>query len=54
MRHEAMLMYFLVSRLPDQIFLEETSLVSRPAVDFPDLKQRLDARLKWLGIKVRT
>lgn len=36
----------------NKIFLEETSLVSRPAVDFPDLKQRLDARLKWLGIKV--
>lgn len=35
-----------------QIFLEETSLVARPAVEFPDLKERLDARMKWLGIKV--
>ncbi|KAG2430978.1 hypothetical protein HYH02_013511 [Chlamydomonas schloesseri] len=34
------------------VFLEETSLVSRPAVDFPELKERLDARLKHLGIKV--
>ena len=39
--------------LPDcQIFVEETSLVARPAVSFPDLKKRLDARLKFLGIKV--
>ncbi|GIL80240.1 hypothetical protein Vretimale_17433 [Volvox reticuliferus] len=36
----------------NKIFLEETSLVSRPAVGFPELKERLDARLKWLGIKV--
>jgi hypothetical protein len=35
-----------------QIFLEETSLVARPAVSFPDLKERLEARMKWLGIKV--
>jgi lycopene beta-cyclase len=35
-----------------QVFLEETSLVARPAVDFPDLKERLDARMKHLGIKV--
>jgi hypothetical protein len=35
------------------VFLEETSLVARPAVPFPDLKERLDARMKWLGIKVR-
>lgn len=35
-----------------QVFLEETSLVARPAVDFPDLKERLEARMKWLGIKV--
>ena len=38
---------------PSQVFLEETSLVARPAVPFPDLKERLDARMKWLGIKVR-
>jgi hypothetical protein len=36
-----------------QVFLEETSLVARPAVPFPDLKERLEARMKWLGIKVR-
>jgi hypothetical protein len=36
-----------------QVFLEETSLVARPAVPFPDLKERLDARMKHLGIKVR-
>jgi lycopene beta-cyclase len=35
-----------------RIFLEETSLVARPAIGFQDLKDRLDARLKWLGIKV--
>ncbi|KAG2488086.1 hypothetical protein HYH03_013389 [Edaphochlamys debaryana] len=35
-----------------KVFLEETSLVSRPAVPFPELKARLDARLEWLGIKV--
>ena len=34
------------------IFLEETSLVARPAVEFGDLKERLDARMEWLGIKV--
>lgn len=38
--------------LPLRIFLEETSLVARPAVGFNELKERLDARLKWLGIKV--
>jgi hypothetical protein len=37
----------------NQVFLEETSLVARPAVPFPDLKERLEARMKWLGIKVR-
>jgi hypothetical protein len=26
--------------------------VARPAVSFPDLKERLEARMKWLGIKV--
>lgn len=37
----------------NKIFLEETSLVARPAVSFPDLKERLEARMKWLGIKVK-
>ncbi|KAI8463201.1 MAG: chloroplast lycopene beta cyclase precursor [Monoraphidium minutum] len=36
----------------NRIFLEETSLVARPAVAFEDLKQRLEARMEWLGIKV--
>jgi lycopene beta-cyclase len=36
-----------------KVFLEETSLVARPSVPFPDLKERLDARMKHLGIKVR-
>jgi len=36
------------------IFLEETSLVSRPIVPFPELKARMEARLKWLGIKVKS
>lgn len=35
-----------------RVFLEETSLVARPAIPFPELKERLDARLRWLGIKV--
>lgn len=38
---------------PTRIFLEETSLVFKPAVEFNDLKERLDARLAWLGIKVK-
>jgi hypothetical protein len=40
--------------IPLRIFLEETSLVARPAVGFEDLKERLEERLKWLGIKVGT
>ena len=35
-----------------QLFLEETSLVARPAIGFDELKARLEARLKWMGIKV--
>lgn len=35
-----------------KIFLEETSLVARPIIPFPELKARLDARMKHLGIKV--
>lgn len=27
--------------------------MARPAVGFADLKERLEARMKWLGIKVR-
>lgn len=34
------------------VFLEETSLVARPAVDFDTLKERLTARMAHLGIKV--
>ena len=34
---------------PTKIFLEETSLVARPIVPFPELKARLDARLGQLG-----
>ena len=36
---------------PTKIFLEETSLVARPIVPFPELKARLDARMEHLGIK---
>ncbi|KXZ48879.1 hypothetical protein GPECTOR_24g168 [Gonium pectorale] len=36
----------------NKVFLEETALVTRPALDFPELKERLQARLKYLGIKV--
>lgn len=35
-----------------KIFLEETSLVARPIVPFPELKARLEARMEHLGIKV--
>eukprot|EP00890_Picochlorum_soloecismus_P003143 jgi/Picsp_1/382/NSC_00380-R1_lycopene beta cyclase len=35
-----------------KIFLEETSLVARPIIPFPELKARLEARLEHLGIKV--
>ena len=36
----------------DRVFLEETSLVARPAISFDDIKQRMYARLQHLGIKV--
>ena len=36
-----------------RLFLEETSLVARPAVPFEELKQRLDARLEHYGIKIK-
>lgn len=35
------------------VFLEETSLVARPIIPFEDLKVRLEARLKYLGLEVR-
>lgn len=35
-----------------RVFLEETSLVARPGVPFSDLKERMYARLKHMGIKV--
>ncbi|KAL2536388.1 Lycopene beta cyclase [Forsythia ovata] len=36
------------------IFLEETSLVSRPALSYTEVKKRMVARLRHLGIKVRS
>lgn len=35
-----------------KVFLEETSLVARPAVDFQEIKERLAVRMEHLGIKV--
>lgn len=32
---------------------EETSLVGRPAVPFPEIQERMAARLEHLGIKVK-
>ncbi|CAI5461916.1 unnamed protein product [Closterium sp. Yama58-4] len=37
---------------PTTIFLEETSLVARPAVAFDEIQRRLEKRLAHLGIKV--
>lgn len=37
---------------PTKIFLEETSLVARPIIPFPELKLRLEQRMAHLGIKV--
>jgi hypothetical protein len=37
-----------------RIFVEETSLVARPALNFDELKDRMYARLKHLGIEVCT
>ena len=39
---------------PTRIFLEETSLVARPAIAFPELKARLEARMAHLGIRVKS
>lgn len=36
-----------------RIFVEETSLVARPAVGFDELKERMKARLRHLGIKIK-
>jgi hypothetical protein len=36
----------------DTVFLEETSLVGRPAIAFDDVKQRLFNSLRFMGIKV--
>ncbi|GAU22369.1 hypothetical protein TSUD_106980 [Trifolium subterraneum] len=35
------------------IFLEETSLVSRPVLSYTELKKRMVARLRYLGINVK-
>lgn len=37
-----------------KVFLEETSLVARPIIPFPELKARLDARMEHLGIKIKS
>ncbi|CAN1251994.1 Capsanthin/capsorubin synthase, chromoplastic [Linum perenne] len=38
----------------DLVFLEETSLVSRgPVLGYGEVKKRMDARLKHLGIRVK-
>ncbi|XP_030453081.2 lycopene beta cyclase, chloroplastic/chromoplastic [Syzygium oleosum] len=37
----------------NRIFLEETSLVARPGLAMEDIQQRMVARLKHLGIKVK-
>ena len=38
---------------PTEVFLEETSLVARPAVGFDELRERLERRLEHLEIKVK-
>ncbi|XP_052172517.1 lycopene beta cyclase, chloroplastic [Diospyros lotus] len=38
----------------DRIFLEETSLVARPGVPVEDIQERMVARLRHLGIKVKS
>ncbi|CAG9460804.1 unnamed protein product [Pedinophyceae sp. YPF-701] len=44
---------YMMPLSPTTIFLEETSLVARPAVPFEDLKERLYARLDSYGVKVK-
>jgi hypothetical protein len=50
----AMVAQWCVCPVVCRVFIEETSLVARPAVGFDELKARLQARLEWLGIKVGT
>ncbi|KAF6142884.1 hypothetical protein GIB67_022763 [Kingdonia uniflora] len=38
----------------NKIFLEETSLVARPGLRFEDIQERMEARLRHLGIKVKS
>ncbi|XP_022153903.1 lycopene beta cyclase, chloroplastic/chromoplastic [Momordica charantia] len=38
----------------NRIFLEETSLVARPGLQMSDIQERMEARLKHLGIKVKS
>nr|ALM30774.1 plastid lycopene beta-cyclase 1 [Bixa orellana]AMJ39480.1 lycopene beta-cyclase 1 [Bixa orellana] len=38
----------------ERIFLEETSLVARPGVQMKDIQERMVARLRHLGIKVKS
>lgn len=38
---------------PNLIFLEETSLVSRPVLSYNEVKRRMVARLRHLGIRVK-
>ncbi|PSS33530.1 Lycopene beta cyclase [Actinidia chinensis var. chinensis] len=38
----------------DRIFLEETSLVARPGLRMEDIQERMVARLRHLGIKVKS
>ncbi|CAK9184016.1 unnamed protein product [Ilex paraguariensis] len=38
----------------ERIFLEETSLVARPGVSMEDIQERMVARLRHLGIKVKS
>lgn len=37
---------------PTRVFMEETSLVARPGVDFDDIKLRMRSRLEALGVKI--
>ncbi|KAE9455917.1 hypothetical protein C3L33_12181, partial [Rhododendron williamsianum] len=37
-----------------RIFLEETSLVARPGLSMEDIQERMEARLRHLGIKVKS
>ncbi|XP_062223847.1 lycopene beta cyclase, chloroplastic-like [Phragmites australis] len=39
---------------PNKIFLEETSLVARPGLVMDDIQERMAARLRHLGIRVRS